>query len=98
MPDLARGRYGLLRVPSFRIPVDCARYAFRRRPRRSSQIVTSGFGGVGLKRMGGGIDFMANCSNYHPIRDLTDVHSSVFRLAWCLLKSTRSARFAFETE
>lgn len=56
------------------------------------------FGGVGLKRMGGGIAFLANCSNYHPIHYLTDVHSSVFRLAWCLLESTGSASFAFEIE
>lgn len=34
----------------------------------------------------------------NPIRYLTDVHSSAFRLAWCLLESTRSARLAFETE
>lgn len=34
----------------------------------------------------------------NPILYLTDVHSSVFRLAWCLLESTRSARLAFETE
>lgn len=34
----------------------------------------------------------------NPILYLTDVHSSAFRLAWCLLESTRSARLAFETE
>ncbi|OSJ33653.1 hypothetical protein BST63_05335 [Bradyrhizobium canariense] len=50
------------------------------------------------RKGGGGIDFLANCSNYHPIRYLTDVHSSVFRLAWCLLKSTRSARSVIESE
>lgn len=33
----------------------------------------------------------------NPVPYLTDVHSSVFQLAWCLLESTRSARLAYET-
>lgn len=56
------------------------------------------FGGFGLERGGEAASNSWQLFELSSDQLLTDLHSSVFRLAWCLLESTRSARFASETE
>lgn len=76
---VARGPYGLsLGVPSGTIPVNYAPYAFRRRP------------GWRWKEGGRWHRVPGKLFDSNPILYLTDVHSSVFRLAWCLIESTRT--------